>query len=529
MRRDDIDPDDEAFDGQVVPGTFAQDRSDRRAADCKPAQDSSEGETTGEEDDDWDDQWPAGWWRTPGDDKGGGSTKQTVLKSQLQRLEARVNFDPLPLRQKMSHGVRNEIIAGDKKASASRNLGLTRDTRATVEQVLDPRTMLVLSKFLKRGVLNEIHGCVSTGKEANVYYATRPGTELAVKVYKTSILVFKDRARYVEGEYRFRNGCSKGNPRKMVAQWAEKELRNLRRLHAAGLRCPEAFEVRQNVLVMQFLGEDGSAAPRLKDAEGLGPEDWDDLYAQCLLLMRQMMQSCKLVHGDLSEYNMLYHEGKVYLIDVSQSVESGHPQALDFLKRDCVNINRFFEKVISRPTVPVQRLFFFITSKLEGESDEQALDALLEDMGGDDVELREQEKVFINTWIPSNLTDISDRAFLEREMEKRARGEKAVCDRLLAESPAKARARDSDRLEEEDDSESDAESEEPGSGDDDGELDDAKAEKAGDGPVKDGHKPEGLSKAEWKAMVKQERREKLKEKIPKHTKKKYRKAAANRK
>ncbi len=55
------------------------------------------------------------------------------------------------------------------------------------------------------------------------------GEELAIKVYKTSILVFKDRERYVSGDYRFRRGYSKSNPRKMVAMWSEKERRNLTR------------------------------------------------------------------------------------------------------------------------------------------------------------------------------------------------------------------------------------------------------------------------------------------------------------
>lgn len=103
--------------------------------------------------------------------------------------------------------------------------------------------------------------------QANVYHA-RAGelvadnallSHLAIKIYKTSILVFKDRDRYVTGEYRFKGGYSRSNPRKMVRLWAEKELRNLRRLHSAGVRCPEPVEVRENVLVMGFLGrsEDG--------------------------------------------------------------------------------------------------------------------------------------------------------------------------------------------------------------------------------------------------------------------------------
>ena len=91
--------------------------------------------------------------------------------------------------------------------------------------------------------------------QANVYHARNPEMRhLAVKIYKTSILVFKDRDKYVTGEYRFRRGYSRKNPRKMVRLWAEKEMRNLKRLIAAGIRCPEPIEVRENVLVMGFLG-----------------------------------------------------------------------------------------------------------------------------------------------------------------------------------------------------------------------------------------------------------------------------------
>lgn len=94
--------------------------------------------------------------------------------------------------------------------------------------------------------------------QANVYHAVTPeGRHLALKIYKTSILVFKDRDKYVTGEHRFRNGYSRHNPRKMVKMWAEKEMRNLKRLAAASIRCPEVLEVKENVLVISFLGNDG--------------------------------------------------------------------------------------------------------------------------------------------------------------------------------------------------------------------------------------------------------------------------------
>jgi len=144
--------------------------------------------------------------------------------------------------------------------------------RATNEQVLDPRTRLILFKMIGRGIIHEVNGCVSTGKEvrthhlvyffslpnipqANVYHAsTSEGAHLALKIYKTSILVFKDRDKYVTGEYRFRRGYSR-NPRKMVRLWAEKEMRNLKRLVAAGIHAPDPVEVRENVLVMTFVGD----------------------------------------------------------------------------------------------------------------------------------------------------------------------------------------------------------------------------------------------------------------------------------
>lgn len=144
-----------------------------------------------------------------------------------------------------------------RKGGSEKVLIKDKADRATVEQVLDPRTRLIIFKMIGRELIERVDGCVSTGKEANVYHAVAPdGKHLALKIYKTSILVFKDRDRYVSGEFRFKSGYARSNPRKMVRLWAEKEMRNLRRMRTAGMRVPEAHEVRENVLVMDFLGED---------------------------------------------------------------------------------------------------------------------------------------------------------------------------------------------------------------------------------------------------------------------------------
>lgn len=113
---------------------------------------------------------------------------------------------------------------------------------------------------------------------------------------------------------------------------------------------------------MEFIGKDSVAAPRLKDAV-IGTEDKDEhahLYEECVMMMRHLYQTCKLVHGDLSEYNLLFYEKKIYMIDVSQSVEHDHPMALDFLRRDCVVMNDFFRKN-NCFVLTTLKLFNFIT------------------------------------------------------------------------------------------------------------------------------------------------------------------------
>ena len=113
--------------------------------------------------------------------------------------------------------------------------------------------------------------------------------------------------RYVSGDYRFRSGYCKSNPRKMVKTWAEKEMRNLARLRAAGIPAPAPLLLRLHVLVMEFIGSDGVAAPRLKDA-GLPLAKLCSAYYQLVRIVRQLYQQCRLVHCDLSEYNILVHQ-----------------------------------------------------------------------------------------------------------------------------------------------------------------------------------------------------------------------------
>ena len=327
--------------------------------------------------------------------------------------------------------------------STAQGKGWEKSDRATVEQVLDPRTRMILLKMINNNTLSEVHGCISTGKEANVYHAvsnSEDGLDMqrALKVYKTSILAFKDRDKYVTGEYRFKSGYNKNSSRAMVKMWAEKEMRNLKRIHSAGIPCPEPVLLRLHVLVMGFLGDsEGTPAPRLKDVELSGEnadEQWKSLYFTLVGYIRSMYHTCCLVHADLSEYNILYHQGKLWIIDVSQSVEHDHPRSLEFLRMDIKNVTSFFSRK-GVNTLSEKAIFgFIVASKGSLDSDGMKSDlATLYDQQGPDVEDQDVEQnVFRQQYIPQTLEQVYD---IERDTDEVAKGAQSdlVYQDLLAE------------------------------------------------------------------------------------------------
>ena len=122
-------------------------------------------------------------------------------------------------------------------------------------------------------------------------------------------------------------------------------MRNLVRMSRGGIRVPEVVLLRNQVLLMSFIGHDGKAAPKLKDAaERMSGEDLGSAYGQVVEMMRTLYSVCHLVHADLSEYNILWWHKEAWFIDVSQAVEPSYPAGLDFLLRDCTNIVNFFSK-----------------------------------------------------------------------------------------------------------------------------------------------------------------------------------------
>ncbi len=306
----------------------------------------------------------------------------------------------------------------DKYMGTYHGRGADKSERATAEQVLDPRTRMMLLQMINRNIVTEINGVISTGKEANVYHAVsvdHDGNEIhrAIKVYKTSILVFKDREKYVAGEFRFKQGYNKSSNRARVKVWAEKEMRNLKRIHAAGIPSPDPIYLRLHVLGMSFIGDaKGVAAPRLKDVEFVDVDPlprWRSIYVEVLSYIRKMYQECHLVHADLSEYNILYHDDKPYIIDVSQSVEHDHPRSLDFLRMDIKNINDFFKRK-DVAVLPDRKTYEFVV-KQGGSTELSALQKDVNDLIANREETEETEvdnEVFRKQYIPQTLNEVYD-------------------------------------------------------------------------------------------------------------------------
>src|SRR3989304_1848017 len=157
-----------------------------------------------------------------------------------------------------------EKLAHKEKTVERRDKMLVHDfsaERATLEEVFDQSTRMVIYHFLTSGVLDELHGVVNAGKEARVYWGkTKDDKDLAVKIYLTSSAEFKrGMLKYIEGDYRFKG--VKRDTRSLISTWAQKEFRNLEQAFRAKVRVPKPVAVMNNVLVMEFIGKGGDNAP----------------------------------------------------------------------------------------------------------------------------------------------------------------------------------------------------------------------------------------------------------------------------
>jgi RIO kinase 1 len=236
--------------------------------------------------------------------------------------------------------------------------------RKTEQYVFDVPTLETLYKFAQKGLITALGGPISRGKESVIFHALgAEEKELAIKLYKMNTATFNAMVDYILGDPRFK-GIKKDH-RSIIFAWARKEYKNLMRALEAGVRVPTPLACDRNVLIMEFIGTDGIAAPRLRDvpaemlAEAIGLEE---LFQQIVVAMKRLYTKAGLVHADLSEFNILltgYVERELassveagaaldlapVLIDMGQATLLDHPNARPFLLRDAQNMSTYFAKL----------------------------------------------------------------------------------------------------------------------------------------------------------------------------------------
>ena len=214
------------------------------------------------------------------------------------------------------------------------------DGDKTVGEVLDRPAVRTLYGMIKSGVVSHVNGPVSAGKESVVFWAGGPdGTDVALKVYLVSTASFKRRAPYILGDPRF--GRLRRGTRNMVRLWARKEFANLSACRRCGIAVPMPIRVEGTVLAMSFMGSGGRPYDTLVSSRNVRMGD----YREAVELVRRLYTDARLVHADLSPYNIFKTPRMgLYLFDLGSAVDTRHPRASEFLQRDINNMTAFFAK-----------------------------------------------------------------------------------------------------------------------------------------------------------------------------------------
>lgn len=214
--------------------------------------------------------------------------------------------------------------------------------RKTGNEIFDKITLETLYKLANQGYIDILNGAISTGKEANVLTGITDDEKfVAVKIYRIATSDFKKMDYYLKGDPRF--NIKTKNKRKIIYSWVTKEFKNLTRLESSGVNVPHPITSSNNVLLIEFIGdEDGNPA---QPAKNQPPKDPEEFFNKLLVNLKLFVNEAKLVHGDLSNYNILNKDEEPVIIDVSQSVVLDNPISKELLERDVNTLVKEYTKL----------------------------------------------------------------------------------------------------------------------------------------------------------------------------------------
>ena len=219
---------------------------------------------------------------------------------------------------------------------------MKRERFKAFKNIFEPTTIKALDWLISHHIFDGLVGPIKLGKEANVMLATKEEKDrvikFAVKIYRISACDFKRMSTYLKADPRFKVPKRR---RAIILLWAEREFKNLARLFKKHVRVPEPIAIKDNVLVMEFIGDE-QAAPLLYKSKPSNPEKF---FSELLKQIRLMLNA-GLVHGDLSAFNLVNWNEKPVLLDLSHAMPLKARIAPQLLDRDLTQINSFFSKLI---------------------------------------------------------------------------------------------------------------------------------------------------------------------------------------
>lgn len=206
------------------------------------------------------------------------------------------------------------------------------------KNVFDSFTERAIFNLSNQGYFDELIQPIALGKEANVFLATRGDGFVAVKIYRLENCNFNKMYSYIKSDPRFLG--LENQKRKVIFTWVQREYRNL--LVARNkISVPSPIVFKDNIVVMDFIGIEHNAAPMLKDLFPSNPEAFFEKVIESVIGLLEV----GIVHGDLSDFNILNLEDKPVFIDFSQGTVLKDNDAETLLRRDLKNIFRAFRTI----------------------------------------------------------------------------------------------------------------------------------------------------------------------------------------
>jgi RIO kinase 1 len=219
----------------------------------------------------------------------------------------------------------------------------------------DAADMRAIEEFLDEAMVTEVLNVVKSGKEATVYrcraHASLGVPFAAAKVYHSSghrsfqrAGVYEEGRQFGAGQVQraIKNRSEFGREAQLSA-WVDHEFEVLSALNYAGADVPAPFACTEKAILMEYLGGEDGESPQLQYAEFEHGEA-EELLERTLWNIELFMRE-NIVHGDLSAFNILYHEGKLRIIDFPQAVDPRqNSNAKSLLERDIANVLQFFQR-----------------------------------------------------------------------------------------------------------------------------------------------------------------------------------------